>query len=137
MASSKIAATNTAAPHAIPYLSPTDSAACGTKGNKTTPAAGIITPAINKNKLEASAKMARLITASCCMGARLNLIPSTRDQVMRNRLVVCSCERQKCNGARPFYSRRQYPLMASAVAGDSDRKSTRLNSSHGYISYAV
>src|SRR5687768_17691751 len=26
---------------------------------------------------------------------------------------------------------------AAAIAGDADRKSTRLNSSHGYISYAV
>src|SRR2546422_8434798 len=30
-----------------------------------------------------------------------------------------------------------YPLVASFLAGLRDRKSTRLNSSHGYISYAV
>src|SRR2546422_7035707 len=28
-------------------------------------------------------------------------------------------------------------LHAATVVGDTDRKSTRLNSSHGYISYAV
>src|SRR3989449_6371981 len=34
-------------------------------------------------------------------------------------------------------ARRQLPADRFAGRGDQDRKSTRLNSSHGYISYAV
>src|SRR2546429_7289588 len=34
-------------------------------------------------------------------------------------------------------SQRTPQLLARLAAGETDRKSTRLNSSHGYISYAV
>src|SRR2546422_2206924 len=41
--------------------------------------------------------------------------------------------RPRSVGLRPVWG----PLLAPAVARSTDRKSTRLNSSHGYISYAV
>src|SRR2546422_11438677 len=46
------------------------------------------------------------------------------------------------SGSTCFPARRSSPMVADAVLlaagyGTRDRKSTRLNSSHGYISYAV
>src|SRR2546429_4776312 len=38
---------------------------------------------------------------------------------------------------RESHSAWQFPECAGSTAGHRDRKSTRLNSSHGYISYAV
>src|SRR2546422_8028200 len=41
-------------------------------------------------------------------------------------------------GARPAGNQRRPPLRGAPLEGRrEDRKSTRLNSSHGYISYAV
>src|SRR2546422_6473034 len=37
----------------------------------------------------------------------------------------------------PSFLRRQWRSLERAPPGRQDRKSTRLNSSHGYISYAV
>src|SRR2546429_6024690 len=39
--------------------------------------------------------------------------------------------------AAPRIRPRRVPARAVGLAGEPDRKSTRLNSSHGYISYAV
>src|SRR2546429_2744014 len=42
----------------------------------------------------------------------------------------------RCEEPRGLHSRLQ-PCYRDVIAGPEDRKSTRLNSSHGYISYAV
>src|SRR2546422_6156221 len=49
-----------------------------------------------------------------------------------------SCVRQG-GGRRPARASPSYPALRGhrRREGDRDRKSTRLNSSHGYISYAV
>src|SRR5687768_17678286 len=48
------------------------------------------------------------------------------------------CDRNKCGG-EPFDTagRPRPHLMPISLTDGGDRKSTRLNSSHGYISYAV
>src|SRR2546422_2646968 len=49
----------------------------------------------------------------------------------RRRLACHLC------GGGWFFPRTKCPFCASERSQDLDRKSTRLNSSHGYISYAV
>src|SRR2546422_1980602 len=64
---------------------------------------------------------------------RSTLFPYTTlfrsDRVQRARADVAVDDAQRREGERPE--------VAAARSGGGDRKSTRLNSSHGYISYAV
>src|SRR2546429_5808416 len=53
---------------------------------------------------------------------------------LRTVCSACPCSGSEFTGT--FLPRRHKPL-SQAGAGRGDRKSTRLNSSHGYISYAV
>src|SRR2546429_3505413 len=49
----------------------------------------------------------------------------------RGRFHICYCGRDFCGGGR------MRAFVRIGLASIGDRKSTRLNSSHGYISYAV
>src|SRR2546429_9670010 len=54
---------------------------------------------------------------SCCRGQTYN-----------------PARKSRCSSGSTFRSAREWQVI---VRGEVDRKSTRLNSSHGYISYAV
>src|SRR2546422_8550652 len=68
------------------------------------------------------------------------LFRSRHDDVARRRLIQLECEVRRgelardCDEEAPRTER--HPRIGGARAA-RDRKSTRLNSSHGYISYAV
>src|SRR2546429_4407016 len=68
---------------------------------------------------------------------RSTLFPYTT--LFRSRFPDSSaCRRQRSSevpSCQP--SRKQRRVRGKGVSADQDRKSTRLNSSHGYISYAV
>src|SRR2546430_11348120 len=47
------------------------------------------------------------------------------------------CSQHRARGVDPLLALRRYLVRGFAISDDLDRKSTRLNSSHSQISYAV
>src|SRR2546422_1392486 len=76
----------------------------------------------------------------CVIDVSLGKDPSAK-LVLANPVVLSTEGKQQeeegCLSLPDFHAVTKRPLRASLRAQDLDRKSTRLNSSHGYISYAV
>src|SRR2546429_4936127 len=66
---------------------------------------------------------------------RSSLFPYTT--LFRSPFFVCKILRRGITAQVHFQSQLLQPQSLQELIYDGDRKSTRLNSSHGYISYAV
>src|SRR2546422_2953343 len=62
---------------------------------------------------------------------------TSRQEIWEGRRMICSGCDNRSRLPPPFYAARQGGARRDPSHSEPDRKSTRLNSSHGYISYAV